>query len=84
MTKDELRSTIGGNIRSRRAELGLSQQAVADAISLSQPQVNRIEKGISSFPADLFAILGEVLQVDPIYFLTPQRSKIILDHTLDV
>ena len=84
MTKDQLRSTIGSNIRTRRTEMGLSQQAIADAVELSQAQINRIEKGVSSFPADLFAILGEVLQVDPLFFLTPQRSSIKSDHTLDV
>lgn len=84
MTKAELRSTIGSNIRTRRTELGLSQQSVADAVELSQAQINRIEKGVSSFPADLFASLGEVLHVDPLFFLTPQRSETNSSHTLDV
>lgn len=83
MTKEELRSTIGSNIRARRTELHLSQQAVGDAVSLSQAQINRIEKGVCSFPADLFAILGEVLSVDPLFFLTPQRSEKTSLHTLD-
>lgn len=84
MTKDQLRFTIGGNIRVRRSELGMSQQAVGDSVGLSQAQINRIEKGVCSFPADLFAILGEVLKVDPLFFLTPQRSEKTSLHTLDV
>lgn len=84
MTKDELRSTIATNVRLRRMELGLSQQAVAQAVDLSQAQINRIEKCVCSFPADLFAPLGLALQVDPIYFLTPQRSDKKSGHTLDV
>jgi transcriptional regulator with XRE-family HTH domain len=85
VTKSQLRSTVGSNLRARRCELGLSQQSVGDSVGLSQPQINRIEKGVCSFPADLFAILGEVLRVDPIFFLTPQRSEISEKdiHTLD-
>lgn len=75
MTKQELRSTMGKNIHLRRTELGLSQQSLGDAVELSQAQIARIEGGNSSFPADLFAVLGEVLQVDPLFFLTPQRSN---------
>lgn len=83
MTKKQLRSTMGENIRARRNELGLSQQALGDSVELSQAQIARIESGVSSFPADLFAILGEVLQVDPLFFLTPQRSSKSAKHTLD-
>lgn len=74
MTKDTLRSTIAANIRIRRTELGMSQSALGEAVELSQAQINRIEKCVCSFPADLFAALGEALHVDPLYFLTPQRS----------
>lgn len=75
MTRNELRAIIGGNIRRRRKELGLTQQAVADAVGLSQAQINRIENASSSCPSDFFAELGEILQVDPLFFLSPQRSE---------
>lgn len=75
MTSDTLRQVIATNVRARRQELGLSQQSVADSVGLSQAQINRIERCACSFPADLFAQLGEALSVDPIYFLTPQRSE---------
>ena len=75
MTKQDLRATIGENIRRRRLELGLSQKAVSEAVGLSQPQINRIENGVCSFPADLLAILSEALQEEPLYFLTPRHSE---------
>ncbi|WP_445149872.1 helix-turn-helix domain-containing protein [Baekduia sp. Peel2402] len=41
---DPLR-TLTTNLRSRRAELGLSQEAVAGEASMDQSQYSRIERG---------------------------------------
>lgn len=41
---DPLR-TLTTNLRSRRAELGLSQEAVATEASMDQSQYSRIERG---------------------------------------
>lgn len=55
---------IGARVRSRRMELGLSQESVGIALGVSQMQVAKYERGENQIGLDRVEALCEVLQVD--------------------
>lgn len=81
MSPGELRQIIAANVRSRRLELGLTQQAVAEAVGLTQSRIAQIERGFAAVPSDLLALLATALNTAPAMLLTdgafvssPQRK----------
>ena len=54
---------VGKNIRIYRIAKGLSQAAVADALGLSFPQVQKYEKGVNRIGSSRLAQLSHILGV---------------------
>jgi DNA-binding XRE family transcriptional regulator len=54
---------VGRRMRARRLQLGLSQQAIADALGISYQQVQKYENGASRIGAGRLQQLAEILNV---------------------
>lgn len=62
---------LGNIISQRRKELGLTLEAVADAVGVGKSTVRKWEKGmIKNMGRDKIAALAKVLQMDPVRFVT--------------
>jgi transcriptional regulator with XRE-family HTH domain len=61
----ELRKVVAYNIKSRRAELGLTQCDMAEKLRISQPHVSAMENGASCPNVEMLARLAAVLQIFP-------------------
>jgi transcriptional regulator with XRE-family HTH domain len=59
---------VGGRIRSRRAELGMSQGALARRIGVSFQAVQKYERGHIRLSASRLYDIAQALQVSPTYF----------------
>lgn len=57
--------TLGGRIRERRNELGLSQEALADRAGLHWTFVGQVERGRRNLSLHNLLKLAEALQIDP-------------------
>jgi transcriptional regulator with XRE-family HTH domain len=60
---------IGDRIRSKREKNGLSQKALAEAVGISPPAINRFEKGIKVPSVDTLAKLAKSLGVSTDFLL---------------
>lgn len=66
---------LGNALRTRRKELGLTMQTVADSAGLSVGFISQVERGITSPSLGSLASLAEVLQTEISSFLqTPPTS----------
>ena len=66
---------LGDALRSRRKELGLTMQSVADSAGLSVGFISQVERGITSPSLASLASLADVLQTEMSSFLqTPPTS----------
>jgi len=54
---------VGRRIRARRLQLGLSQQALGDALGISYQQVQKYEKGVSRIGAGRLQQVAKILAV---------------------
>ena len=61
-------------MRARRRQLGLSQQALGDALGLSYQQVQKYEQGISRIGAGRLQQLADVLNVPVSVFFDEKRG----------
>jgi transcriptional regulator with XRE-family HTH domain len=59
---------VGGRIRSRRMQLGFSQEFLADQIGLTFQQVQKYEKGANGVRGSRMQQIANVLTVPPAYF----------------
>src|SRR5579859_3300724 len=64
-------TTVRGLLRERRAALGLSQEALAEAIGVSSRSVNRWEQGGAVPHPDYRRRLAHVLGIDPAELAQP-------------
>jgi transcriptional regulator with XRE-family HTH domain len=63
---------VGRRIRIRRLQLGLSQQALGDALGISYQQVQKYEQGVSRIGAGRLQKIGEILHVPVSFFFDEQ------------
>jgi transcriptional regulator with XRE-family HTH domain len=59
---------IGGRVRRRRVELGLSQTALADQLNLTFQQVQKYEKGTNRVSGSRMVQMANALDVSTSYF----------------
>jgi transcriptional regulator with XRE-family HTH domain len=59
---------VGGRVRMRRKMLGLSQEALADALKLTFQQVQKYERGANRVSASKLYEIAKTLQVPVSYF----------------
>jgi len=72
MQPQELARLVGDNIRRRRLELHLTQQALADRIGITQSYLSDVEKGKRSPLLSRLANFADALDVTPSYLLAGQ------------
>jgi len=68
---DELRRTLGENVRRLRRERGLSQHALAGLAGVSTQYVGLVESGRGNPRSTTLAALAAALGVAPIALLSP-------------
>ena len=69
---DELAVIIGGRIKKRREEVGLSQKALAEKATISPSAINKFEKGEKKPSTGVLVKIAEVLNTTTDYFLSGQ------------
>jgi transcriptional regulator with XRE-family HTH domain len=69
-----LDKVIGRRMRARRLQLGLSQQALGDALGVSYQQVQKYEQGVSRIGAGRLQQLAEILDVPVSVFFDEKRG----------
>ena len=65
---------IGARIRERRLDLGMSQEALAEAIGVTFQQVQKYENGINRVAASTLIDIADALEVDASVLL-PQSTR---------
>jgi transcriptional regulator with XRE-family HTH domain len=65
MTGKDLESLFARNLRSRRAELGMSQVSLAERAGIPQPHVSALERGAMVPQLATIARLAEALDTTP-------------------
>lgn len=74
---------VGGRIRERRTEMGLTQENLAAALQISYQQVQKYEAGTNRVSAGRLFEIARKLEVDVAYFyqgLDPNLEVEPLDH----
>jgi transcriptional regulator with XRE-family HTH domain len=66
--------TLGGRIRQRRNELGLSQEALADRAMLHWTFVGQVERGRRNLSLHNLLKLAEALEIDPGQLVTELKA----------
>ena len=59
---------VGSRVRMRRMMLGMSQEKLGDALSLTFQQVQKYEKGTNRIGASRLQQISDTLQVPPSFF----------------
>ncbi len=70
-----LRSTIGRNMRIRRAELDISQEELAVRIKTSASNVSGIERGRRNTTVDVIEKIAAALDMEPAELLRPRSRQ---------
>lgn len=71
MTLSDLKEIVRSNVRMRRKEQGLTQQALAKIIGSSQPTIAQIESGTNTPSLENLVKIAEALEVSPDLLLRP-------------
>lgn len=77
MTTQELRRLVGENVKARRYELGLSQEAVSLAAGCKQSWLSRLERGEVGFSDDSLARLSDALKTQPSVLLAQESFLLV-------
>jgi transcriptional regulator with XRE-family HTH domain len=68
---DDLREVLKTNVRVRRGECDLTQQALADAVHVARPYIAQIESGARIPTMDVLVRLANVLRTTPDKLISP-------------
>ena len=60
---DEVAIVFGGNVRSQRMKLGLTQEQLADRVGVYAPYISAIESGTLSCRLQRVAVFAEALEI---------------------
>ena len=69
-----LRKTLGRNVRARRLELEMTQEALAQDCELDSTYVSAIERGLRNPSVDVIAKLAVGLRVPAWVLMRPKQS----------
>jgi transcriptional regulator with XRE-family HTH domain len=73
---------MGATIRTRRKELGLSQEQLAERVGVSYQQIQRYESGYSMLNVENIQRIARILQIPVTSFFTPDRPHIVAEPPL--
>lgn len=74
--KKNLYKIIGENIRVQREQLGLTQEDVANHLTLTRTSVTNLESGNQFTPLDIIIDIAEVLGIDDYRDLLPSIREV--------
>jgi len=74
LSKEELYSIIGDNVRSRRRDISLNQDELAKKVGLTRSSIAQIESGKQALTIISLYRIAEALNI-PIYKLLPECSS---------
>jgi len=84
MQKKKLKTSreIGGKIKKRRMELGISQEVLAEILGVTYQQVQRYENGTNRLNVENIQLIAEALFVSISYFFENGKTSIIAEKPL--
>jgi transcriptional regulator with XRE-family HTH domain len=59
---------VGKRLRKRRAEVGMSQEKLADSLAITFQQIQKYEKGANRISSSRLQTISTILGVPPAYF----------------
>ncbi|MCH5182845.1 MAG: helix-turn-helix transcriptional regulator [Oscillospiraceae bacterium] len=68
-------SLIGAKIKARRREIKLTQENLAETLSVSVGYVSQVERGVTKVSLDLLARIGAALDCDLTRFLSDSATS---------
>lgn len=68
---NSIEKSIGGKIRARRTELGLTQAQLASKLNLSYQQIQKYETGLNRISAGRLYLIAKILYTNLSYFFDP-------------
>ncbi len=82
MQKKKVRSSreIGQRIKRRRRELGISQERLAEILSVTYQQVQRYEKGINKLNVENIQVIADALSVPVSYFFESDKASTVAER----
>lgn len=66
---DDIRRTVGANVRAEMARRGVTQRQVAEALGISQPQISKRLAGRIAFDVVELQVIGRMLGLPAHAFL---------------
>ena len=66
---------IGAKIKEKRKEAGITQEVLAERLSVSVGYVSQVERGVTKISLDLLAQISGILQCDLAYFVTGAATR---------
>jgi len=83
-TPNAIDSYVGARIRTRRQQLGMSQERLAEQIGVTFQQVQKYEKGINRIGASRLQRIADVLRASPSFFFEQEDSEPLTRQGLDL
>lgn len=65
----QIKQTLAQQVRDRRKELGISQEALADLVGIDRTYASQIERAVANPSLEVMAALSEALKLDLIDLL---------------
>ncbi|MGN0929042.1 MAG: helix-turn-helix domain-containing protein [Alphaproteobacteria bacterium] len=75
--KSKLYNLIGNRIKSKRIELGMTEEELAKKLSISVKDIKNIENGSQKFTVDFLAQMAYTLDINKVYLLTGVDDEIL-------
>jgi transcriptional regulator with XRE-family HTH domain len=74
-------SEIGGRIKNRRKEIGISQEKLAEVLGVTYQQIQRYENGSNRLNLENIQIIADALTMPVSYFFEPERPLKVAEET---
>jgi transcriptional regulator with XRE-family HTH domain len=71
----DLRQRFATNLKRIRQDRGVSQEGLANEAGVDRAYLSRVERALTYVGLEIVGKLADVLEVDPIEFFRPSRSR---------
>ncbi len=71
---------IGGRIKKRRFELGISQEKLADLLGVTYQQVQRYENGTNRLNVENIQLIADILSVPVAHFFAADEISMVAEE----